>query len=175
MRVYGREKARLFLWIGSSHCRFAYCNHPLGDSLQLRRILQTYVGRIRLDQGDDIGSLFDCYDNARHIWHHHGTHKCGPRLTIFLGGFLLGLGIFLTSRLTSIGQLYLFFGFMAGMGMGAAYVPPMVVVTRWVVKRRGLALGIVAAGTGLGATIFPPLSRYLIFTYNWRTATLTLL
>jgi Major Facilitator Superfamily. len=69
--------------------------------------------------------------------------KRGPRLTFAIGGFLLGLGILLTSRLTSIWQLYLFFGFIAGMGMGAAYVPPMATVTRWFVKRRGLALGII--------------------------------
>lgn len=100
--------------------------------------------------------------------------KRGPRLAIAIGGFLLGLGILLTSRLSSIWQLYLFFGFIAGMGMGAAFVPPIVTVTRWFVKKRGLALGIVAAGTGLGAIIFPPLSSYLISTYDWRTAYLAL-
>src|SRR5260370_34890156 len=42
--------------------------------------------------------------------------------------------------------------------------------TRWFTERRSLAVALVSAGIGLGASPVGPLARYLITAYDWRTA-----
>jgi predicted MFS family arabinose efflux permease len=44
------------------------------------------------------------------------------------------------------------------------------IVCGWFDKNRGLALGIVMAGTGLSAALIPLYARYLIGSYGWRSA-----
>ncbi|MBN2619229.1 MAG: MFS transporter, partial [Spirochaetales bacterium] len=48
--------------------------------------------------------------------------KYGPRKIGIIGGILYGVGVILTSRATSIYQLYLFYGVIAGIGVGFVYV-----------------------------------------------------
>jgi len=51
------------------------------------------------------------------------TDKYGPRVVVAIGGFLIGLGLCLTSQVSAIWQLYLFLGLVVGIGMGCVYVP----------------------------------------------------
>jgi len=98
------------------------------------------------------------------------SDRYGPRITILCGGFLVGLGIFLSYWIHSVWQLYLFYGLIMGIGMGGSYVPVMGIVSRWFGQRRGLALGIVVAGIGLGTLVMSPLSQFLISQWGWRKA-----
>ena len=98
------------------------------------------------------------------------TDKFGPRPVVTAGGLFLGLGFFLMSRITTIWQLYLVFGVIAGVGMGGLFVPMISTVSRWFVKRRGIMTGIVLSGASLGMIIVPPLATWLIITYGWRTS-----
>ena len=43
-----------------------------------------------------------------------------------------------------------------------------VLLNRWFVKKRGIALGIAATGTGIGAMILTPISQHLILAWGWR-------
>ncbi len=96
------------------------------------------------------------------------TDRFGPRMVITLCGFLLGLGYLLTSRVSTIQQLYLFYGVIIGAGMGGAYVPLLSTVARWFFNRRGLMTGIVLAGMGLATLIAPPIANQIISNYGWR-------
>src|SRR5262249_44156011 len=49
-------------------------------------------------------------------------------------------------------------------------VPYGVVVSRWFNRRRGLALGLMMAGLGVGAIVAPPVVQSLIAAYGWRAA-----
>ncbi len=102
-----------------------------------------------------------------------GTDKYGPKKTAILGGLLLGLGLLLTSRVNSLWQLYTSYA-LIGIGISPAYAPLMTTVSRWFVKRRGLALGIISAGIGAGPLIMAPLASYLISTSGWRSAFLVM-
>jgi MFS family permease len=97
------------------------------------------------------------------------TDKYGPRKVVALGAIFLALGIGLCSQANSLWELRLFFGIIAPIGTGAFYVPPIYCVQRWFVKRKGLAVGIVASGVGLGTLAFAPLATYLIEVVGWRT------
>ena len=46
----------------------------------------------------------------------------------------------------------------------------MSTLSRWFHKRRGLAIGIVSTGAGIGGMIFSPVSAWLALTYSWRFA-----
>ena len=94
------------------------------------------------------------------------TDRYGPRIIVAIGGLFLGLGLILTSQISAAWQLYLFYGLMAGFGLSIAYAPLMATASRWFVSKRGLAIGIVAAGIGAGTAVIPPLARYLIATYE---------
>jgi MFS family permease len=96
------------------------------------------------------------------------TDKYGPRIIVAIGGLFLGLGLILTSQSSTAWQLYLFYGLMGGFGLSVAYAPLMATVSRWFVSKRGLAIGIVAAGIGAGTAVIPPLARYLVAMYEWR-------
>ena len=62
-------------------------------------------------------------------------------------------------------------GALAAATNGVAY---MQVISAWFYRKRGLAIGLVMAGTGMGYAYVPVLVRYLIDAYSWRTAYLVL-
>ncbi len=97
------------------------------------------------------------------------SDKYGPRRVVAPGVLLAATGYILTSFISEPWQLYIFLGLFTGVGMGAAYVPPLVAAARWFTKRRGLALGIVASGVGAGQVIIPPTLKSLISSIGWRS------
>lgn len=96
------------------------------------------------------------------------SDRYGPRKILWLAAFLIGSGISLCSTVTSIWQLYLFFGVIASMGHGAIYVVPTSTVNRWFTRRRGLAVGIAVCGLGFGLLVVPPVANQLVSIYGWR-------
>jgi MFS family permease len=96
------------------------------------------------------------------------TDKFGPRMVMTVCGLFLGLGFMLMSQISNVFHLYLFYGIFVGAGMSGSFIPLTSTVTRWFFKRRGLMTGIVAAGSGIGALIGPPVASRLIPIYGWR-------
>ncbi len=91
------------------------------------------------------------------------------RLAIF-GGILTGTGLILSSRVTELWQLFLTYGIVEALGLGGSFVIATSVTSSWFEKRRGMAIGIVSSGVGLGTLIIAPVSQLLISNYNWQTA-----
>ena len=102
------------------------------------------------------------------------SDRTGPRVVIIAGGLLLGLGLVLASRVGTVGQFALVYGGVVGLAVGAFYSPLTAVVSAAFTANRGLALGLISAGAGLGNFAIAPLVRWLITTYDWRTAMLLL-
>ncbi|MDH5696795.1 MAG: MFS transporter, partial [Dehalococcoidia bacterium] len=98
------------------------------------------------------------------------TDRFGPRTVMTLCGFLLGLGYLLMSQVSTVWQLYLFYGVVIGVGMSGAFVPPLSTVARWFVRRRGIMTGFVVAGIGIGILIIPSVATWLIESWDWSTA-----
>jgi len=98
------------------------------------------------------------------------SDRYGPKITVGVNGFLVGLGMVLCSQISALWQLYVFSSLLVGVGMGVAFAPPMAITSRWFVKRRGLALGIVASGIGIGTLVMSPVITYFISAYRWRSA-----
>jgi MFS family permease len=98
------------------------------------------------------------------------TDRFGPRLVMTFCGLFLGLGFILMSQISTISHLYLFYGILVGIGMSGSFVPLISTIARWFIKRRGIMTGIVAAGSGMGIFIGPPVAARLIPIYGWRTS-----
>jgi MFS family permease len=59
---------------------------------------------------------------------------------------------------------------MAGFGLSVAFAPLVATASRWFLANRGLAIGVVVAGIGMGTVVMSPLARYLIATYEWSSS-----
>ncbi len=96
------------------------------------------------------------------------SDKIGPRIILTIAGIISGLGYFLMSQMSSLWQLYLFYGLIVNIWPMSSDVIALSTVARWFVKRRGFASGLVKAGTGLGMMLMPILGSFLIYTQGWR-------
>jgi MFS family permease len=97
------------------------------------------------------------------------TDRWGPRRVVALGGVFLGVGLGLSGFVRTLPPLYLTY-LVAGLGMSTAYVPCGSTAVRWFVARRGLAVGLVMAGAGVGVLACPPAIALLIDAVGWRAA-----
>lgn len=102
--------------------------------------------------------------------------RYGPRVVFGMGALFLTTGLFLSSFATTVTHITISYGILGGTGLALFGLGPFAaVVAGWVPPaRRGRAIGIVFAGTGFGSLIFVPLSTWLIETFGWRGAYVTL-
>lgn len=98
------------------------------------------------------------------------TDKFGPRKVVVLFGSFLGICYLLMSRVNALWQFQLNFVIIGGIGASSLNIPVMVTISRWFIKKRGLMIGIVQAGNGVGGFIFPLISGWLIINHGWRSA-----
>jgi MFS family permease len=102
------------------------------------------------------------------------SDRFGTGRVVAAGGVLLGLGLVMASRAQSLGAFQLLFGVIVGLAAGSLYAPMTATTTRWFTRHRTLAVALVSAGLSFGSTFIAPLARWLISTYDWRTAMLML-
>ncbi len=99
--------------------------------------------------------------------------RFGLRRTIFLSLIVMGVSLFLTGLSNSFAFAFLM-RLITGMGNGGALVPVMAVTATWFAAgKRGLAAGILTAGTGIGLSIVGLALPYLMDIFGsagWRYA-----
>jgi MFS transporter, OFA family, oxalate/formate antiporter len=78
--------------------------------------------------------------------------RLGPKLVIAFGGIMVALGWIVNSRAQSLDMLYLG-AVLGGTGGGAVYAICVGQAVKWFPDRRGLAVGLTAAGYGAGAAL----------------------
>jgi len=99
--------------------------------------------------------------------------RFGTRPVVLSGALLLGLGLFLASRSTSLIEFQLTYGIFVGLAAGAFFAPMIAAATVWFDNNRSLAVSLVSAGMGVAPMTISPFARWLISTYDWRTAMMT--
>ncbi|GAM88674.1 hypothetical protein ANO11243_067080 [Dothideomycetidae sp. 11243] len=80
--------------------------------------------------------------------------KFNFRVPMYSGALLLGGGFLASSYATRTWQLYISQGALVGSGVGMLYIPTIPILSQWFDKRRSLANGITAAGSGIGGLMF---------------------
>ena len=102
------------------------------------------------------------------------TDRYGPMPVVLAGGALLGLGLLLASRATSLLEFQLIYGIVVGAAAGAVFAPTFATITGWFEKHRGLAVSLVSAGMGVAPMTVSPFASWLITHYDWRDALLVI-
>lgn len=100
--------------------------------------------------------------------------RYGCRSMTILGGIISSLGFVLASISTTLETMMLTFGVIAGLGLGLVYVTAVVSIAYWFEKKRNLAVGLGACGTGVGTFVYAPMTQYFIDEYGWRGTILLL-
>jgi MFS transporter, OFA family, oxalate/formate antiporter len=100
--------------------------------------------------------------------------KIGPRWVATIGGLLLGTGLILASQVTTLTELYFFYGVIGGAGIGMTYVCPLSACVKWFPEKRGLISGVAVAGFGLGGLIYKPIILLFISNFGVSSAFLYL-
>ncbi|NQW19309.1 MAG: MFS transporter [Chloroflexi bacterium] len=96
--------------------------------------------------------------------------RLGPRVMLVIVTIFLGLGALWLSQINFAWQLYVGFAIMRTMGQGALSLIPATVVSVWFVRKRPMALAIMALGGALASGVFPIYGATLIDAFGWRTA-----
>lgn len=89
---------------------------------------------------------------------------------LLLGAIVAGIGFITMSR---VSNLPMFYALYIVIGIGLALAGPAVhsaLPAIWFDKHRGLAVGIVNCGAGIGAIIAPQIVTFFIKNYSWRMA-----
>ncbi|KAH8701586.1 MFS monocarboxylate transporter-like protein [Talaromyces proteolyticus] len=101
-------------------------------------------------------------------------YKLGPTLLMIIGGVITVFSLFMTSLCKEFYQFFLAQGLVLGLGICLVLMPAFVTVTYYFRKSRGVAMGIVVAGSSLGGVIWPITLHKLIdeigFGWSVRTA-----
>jgi OFA family oxalate/formate antiporter-like MFS transporter len=93
----------------------------------------------------------------------------GPKLMVAFGGIMVAAGWIVNSMADSLALLYLG-AVIGGIGGGAVYATSVGHAVKWFPDRRGLAVGLTAAGYGAGAALTVIPIRYVIDTHGYEAA-----
>jgi len=101
--------------------------------------------------------------------------RYGARRVISIGAAIVGLGFILLSVMSHLWHFYVVYA-VIGVGITAmGQVPASAIVSNWFEKRRGLAIGIMSIGIGIGGFALAPLvGGYIIPSFGWRISYLVL-
>lgn len=98
--------------------------------------------------------------------------KIGTKLSIAISGALAGVGFVLTSFVEAgqVFMLYVTYAFMAGLGIGMAYILIISTVNSWFPDKKGLSSGALMMGFGASSLILGNLAEMLFKSQaGWRT------
>jgi MFS family permease len=95
--------------------------------------------------------------------------RFSPRILIVICGILQSGSYLLLSQMTSVWQLYFYYGILTGAGM-ANIVPASTLVTKWFKRQRGKMTGLALSGAAFSSIFAPYLAAWLIDRYKWQTS-----
>ena len=98
------------------------------------------------------------------------TDRLGARRVIATCALILGIGVILMGTINTLWTACLFYA-IVGVGATGMWTPVLTVVQRWFTPRkRGLALGIISPGYGLGFAAMGAAFPWIVHNYTWRHA-----
>ena len=100
--------------------------------------------------------------------------RLSDRFGIFVpvvGGTLaLGLGYVVSSQATNLWQFVLAHGVLIGVASSIVFAPIIADTSLWFTRRRGIAVAIIASGSYLAGTVWPPVVQHFVERAGWRWA-----
>src|SRR5262245_11502056 len=96
------------------------------------------------------------------------SDRFGIMVAVVGGTVTLGLGYALASQAPSLWQFILAQGLLVGVAGSATFAPIIADTSLWFTRHRGLAVSIIASGSYLAGTLWPPVVQHFIHGMGWR-------
>jgi MFS family permease len=96
------------------------------------------------------------------------SDRLGIIFPITGGAIVLGLGYAVASQATSLWQFILAQGLLIGVASSVAFAPLIADTSLWFTRHRGVAVAIIASGSYLAGTVWPPVIQHFIQSEGWR-------
>jgi MFS family permease len=96
------------------------------------------------------------------------SDRFGILVPVTGGALSLGLGYALASQATSLWGFVLTQGLLVGLAGSATFAPLMADTSLWFTRHRGMAVAIIASGSYVAGTVWPPVVQHFIQTAGWR-------
>ena len=166
-----RERSFHWAWIILATCFFSlFINYSvrLGYGVVLPEMIRT------LNFGRTAGgSIYNAYllsYIALAPFAGYLTDRFGARYVITSCSLILGIGVLLMGTVNNLWMACLFYA-IVGVGATGMWAPVITVVQRWFsVNRRGLALGILSTGYGMGFATMGVAFPWIVHNFTWRYA-----
>jgi len=165
------NRAFHWAWIVLATCfvnLFINYSVRLGYGVVLPEMIRT-LGFSRTAGGSIYNSYLLCY-LAITPFTGYLTDRLGARRVITTCSFILGVGVLLMGTITNLWMACLFYA-IVGLGATGMWTPVLTVVQRWFSPhKRGLALGIMSTGYGLGFATMGAAFPWIVHHFSWRHA-----
>ncbi len=99
--------------------------------------------------------------------------RWGITPVLAVSALFLSFGFALCALASSIPQIA-FLHLLLGVGAAASFAPLIADASQWFLRRRGVAVAVVASGNYLAGTVWPPLIAVIMIDHGWRGAYLAL-
>jgi MFS family permease len=96
------------------------------------------------------------------------SDRFGIIVPVVGGAVTLGIGHAVASQATSLWHFVLAQGLLIGVATSATFAPLLADTSLWFTRRRGIAVAIIASGSYLAGTIWPPVVQHFIQSQGWR-------
>ncbi len=97
--------------------------------------------------------------------------RYGPKWVIAVSAIFLSAGFMGIAVIDSLWEFFIFYGILAGIGMGGTTVPIFAtLMTKWFDKYRGLSVSLGLAGSCAGQFILVPAFTFFVLEYGWRSS-----
>ena len=96
------------------------------------------------------------------------SDRLGIIVPVTGGALVLGLGYTVASQATSLWQFIVAQGLLVGVASSVAFAPLIADTSLWFTRHRGIAVAIIASGSYLAGTVWPPVVEHFIQSQGWR-------
>lgn len=95
--------------------------------------------------------------------------RFGVIVPVLIGSVALGFGYAAAAFATDLWQFLFIQGVLiGGLGTASTFGPLIAAISHWFVRHRGIAVALVASGSYIAGTVWPPVVEYLIESLGWR-------
>src|SRR5512132_3431419 len=96
------------------------------------------------------------------------SDRFGIIVPVVGGAISLGIGYAVAGQATSLGQFILAHGLLVGVASSVTFAPILADTSLWFTRHRGIAVAIIASGSYLAGTVWPPVVQHFIESEGWR-------
>uniref|UniRef100_A0A3P9LJ33 Monocarboxylate transporter 7 n=1 Tax=Oryzias latipes TaxID=8090 RepID=A0A3P9LJ33_ORYLA len=96
------------------------------------------------------------------------TNRFGYQFVVMIGGLLICSGTIATSFASSINQIYITYGFVAGLGYCLTFLPTVTILSKYFNRRRSLVVAVASIGESLSLFALAPAYSAVRDKIGWR-------